>query len=312
VNDDAWIAGVEPDFESEQLKIHIGWDARKIDPLGCSLMVRTEMDGVPLTTRLVGVTDLPPLDEGNLPSAGGLEPRNVTWSERLLTVTHARPRGTDWGVMLFSPSGELIDERPIARRYEQIRMALHANGSTEPTSVVVVGDRKDPPTAAESEGVLAGAAEVEVEARRAAARRRFSTAGEMEEYLRWRFSCVQGDLLMLDLHLLGHGDDRDRIFPFLERVDRSIRALTGNIDDDAHQRLSRYSHFEVRRLPHGRRTLHDRIWIVGKTGLLVGGSANTFLPPPTVEPGPATTIAELPHADAVVWREQFEQWWGHQ
>jgi hypothetical protein len=44
--------------------------------------------------------------------------------------------------------------------------------------------------------------------------------------------------------------------------------------------------------------------------VLVGGSANTFIPSLDRGSSPATTVAELPHADVAEWRRRFEEWWG--
>jgi hypothetical protein len=53
--------------------------------------------------------------------------------------------------------------------------------------------------------------------------------------------------------------------------------------------------------------LHDRIWIVGETGVLVGTSVNSFLT--GGGPGRPTTATDLPFADVRLWRERFEEWW---
>ncbi len=306
---EAWIARVRPDYDTEELDIHIAWDETRIDPLACSLLVRNEDSGLPVLTRQVRISDYPRRTENENP--GDPEPRSGTWRDRLLTVAVPRgPRRTQWGVQLLSPDGRLLDERPVARRVEQINFAMHANGAQTPTSTFTVGDRKPLPTAAERDLASQLANEVEAEARVAAASRQISTVGELEHYLRWRFSCRAGELLILDPHLLGGPTDRERIFSLLDALDRPIRALARSIDQDAQRRLAARPHLEVRRLPHGTRTLHDRVWLVGDTALLLGGSINVFLPASPDKQSPTTTVADFPHGDALEWRTQFESWWG--
>jgi len=141
---EAWIARVRPDYDTEELDIHIAWDETRIDPLACSLLVRNEDGGLPVLTRQVRISDYPRRTENENP--GDPEPRSGTWRDRLLTVAVPRgPRRTQWGVQLLSPDGRLLDERPVARRVEQINFAMHANGAQTPTSTFTVGDRKPLP-----------------------------------------------------------------------------------------------------------------------------------------------------------------------
>ena len=101
---EAWITRVQPDFDAEELKIHIGWDATAIDPLSCSVLIRNEEDGLPLLARQVRISDYPRRTEHENP--GDPEPRTRAWRERLLTVAVPRgPRRTAWGVQLLSPDG---------------------------------------------------------------------------------------------------------------------------------------------------------------------------------------------------------------
>jgi hypothetical protein len=85
----AWIARVRPNFDTEHIVISIGWDENLIDPLGCSLVLRTERDGLPLLVRHQRVSDLP--GHGELT----IEPRTRSWDERTLDVSLPRPRRTD-------------------------------------------------------------------------------------------------------------------------------------------------------------------------------------------------------------------------
>ena len=169
---EAWIAQIKPGSEHEELIISIAWDEDRVDPLGCSLVLRTESGGLPLLERRVAMTELP----GSL--EGVSEPRNLGWRERTLDVRISRgSRRTDWGLKLLKGSGELLDERPVASRVEEIRMALHVNGGKEPASVIHIGDKQPPPTHPETDAAITAAGEIERSARKAAGRRRLSTAG---------------------------------------------------------------------------------------------------------------------------------------
>lgn len=303
---EAWIAGIKPDYDTNELKIDVAWDAEAIDPLGCSLLIRNEQGGLPMLTREIRISDLPSRDE-RLTDEARLRP----WRERLLTVALPRgPRRTDWGAMLLSPDGRVLDERPVVGRVERIELSLYVNASAETASVSITGDRQDPPNAAQRDEAVVQALELEAAARKAAAQRRISTAGELMRYLRWRFSCRAGELLILDVSLLRGAAARDLVLPFLQGLDRPIRALTKSVDASVESDVRQGSAIEARLLPHGTRTLHDRVWLVGDTGLLVGGSVNTFVPSPDRGTSPATTVAELPYADVIEWHQRFESWWG--
>lgn len=116
-------------------------------------------------SREIRISDLPSHDEDV-----GTEARTRPWNERLLTVGVPRgPRRTEWGVQLLAPDGRLLDERPVVRRYERFEFALHVNGSPEPASVSIVGDRQDPPDASERDEAIAQALQLEASAREAAA-----------------------------------------------------------------------------------------------------------------------------------------------
>lgn len=300
---EAWIADVVPDYESEQLAIHIAWEADRIDPLGCALVIRAERDGLPLLTRHLRVSDLPGHGVGD---SDGQEARQKAWHERTLVINIPRgPRRTDWGVSLLSPDGRLLDERPVARRIEQISSSFYVGGATEPTSTSVVGDRRPPPSPDERDEAVDAARTLEAAAREAAAKRRISSGGELEDYLRWRFSARAGELLLLDPHLLD--GDSSPVIAFLVSLDRAVRALARAVPEAARRQLESTA-VSVRALPQGKAMLHDRVWLVGETGLLVGASINGFLK--SDRPRRATTATELPVADATVWRQQFEGWWG--
>jgi hypothetical protein len=195
----------------------------------------------------------------------------------------------------------------VAKRVEQVKMAMHVNGASQPSSVVDIGDRKPQPSDAERDAAIRATIAIEAEAREAAARRRISTAGELERYLRWRFSCRAGELLVLDPHLLDHKPED--VVSFLAGLSRPVRVLARSVPPAAQAPLSSAPQIDARPLPNGISTLHDRVWIVGETGILVGTSVGSFLADPAGAPRRATTATDLPFADAVLWRERFEEWW---
>ncbi len=298
----AWIVDVVPEFESGELRIVLGWDAAEIDPLGCTIDVRAELNGLPVISQHFRVSDLPHNAE---PSAMGAEPRTLTWRERTVSVRLPRgPRRTAWGMVLRASDGTLLDERPVAQRVEAISFAIRIGDSAQPASEFTVGDQQPPPLDKEILEAKRAAEQLFTEANAAAAQRRTSTAGDLERYLRWRFSCRDGELLVLDPYLLNQGDASTTI-AFLSAFGRPVRALCKSIPSSFISELA-LAGIDARVLPQGSSTLHDRVWLVGETGLLVGGSINTF-----VGPGrkPATTVTEMPWADAALWRDQFEKWW---
>jgi hypothetical protein len=298
----AWIARVKPDYDAEQLVVSIGWDEQLIDPLGCSLLTRAERDGTPLLVRHQSISDFP----GTTPASP--EPRDMSWHQRTLDITLPRgPRNADWGILLLGPDGELLDELPVVPRVERINLSLQIIGSSAPPSVSTVGEQKPPPSDPERDEAVRAAIEAEAGARSAAAHRRISTAGQLEDYLRWRFACRAGELLLLDPYLLD--DKPEQVLTFLGGLNRPIRALTRTISPETQERLSATPQIDARPLPNGKGTLHDRIWIVGETGILVGASVGSFLADPAGAPRRATTATDLPFADAAIWKERFEEWW---
>jgi hypothetical protein len=136
-----------------------------------------------------------------------------------------------------------------------------------------------------------------------------SASGEVKDYLRWRFACRAGDLLICDPWLLG--DDTEAVVTFLRAMARPVRALAGGIPNgiDATLTTACAEGIDIRQLPGGRHVLHDRVWLVGETGLLVGTSLNALVVGAARGRPRATTTTELPHADALAWRQQFEAWW---
>lgn len=303
MDSDAWIVDVWPDYEAGEFSISVGWDETRIDPLGCSLLLRVADDELLLMSQHIRISDLP---ARAMPSD---EPRTLRWNERTLTIGLPRgPRRGDWHLELHASDGRLLDERPLVPRIEQITIEIGMAGSSSPASRSVVGDPEPPPSVAESDDAVALATELTTAAREAAAKRRLSTAGDLAKYLRWRFSCRAGELVILDPFLLS-GDDAAAQLVFLQELDRPVLGLTGSVSANAEPLLAASAHIDVRRLPHGRPSLHDRIWIVGETGLLIGGSVSTFLPSASGKPPKATTATELPFADASTWRGIFEDWW---
>ena len=309
VQHSAWIVGTRPNSETEQLDVHVGWDEHAIDPLGLSVLVRSERDGLVLVAGQTRISDLPSHLE--LGPERQTEPRDVPWADRLLTVSLPRgPRRTDWGVALISGDGRLLDERPVAARVEQMTVGFTVGDSSDAAFTSVVGDRRPAPGRAEQDEEVRLLTELETEARRAAAARRFSDSGQLASYLHWRFCCRAGELIVIDSYLMTDGDPglRSHDLAFLESLKRPIRALTGRLSPEAAAEAAASDRVVLKRLPHGVR-VHDRVWIVGETGLLLGSSVNSFLLRPGRAKTLSTTASELPHADAQLWRERFEDWW---
>src|SRR6186997_106 len=123
-----WIADVVPDHDNDLLTISIAWDSNEIDPFSCALLVRSELGGAPLLVRNWKVSDLP----GEIAQAeDGAEARDLPWNARTIGVRVPRgPRGTSWGVSLIGPDGQLLDERPVARRIERIELSIGMMGET--------------------------------------------------------------------------------------------------------------------------------------------------------------------------------------
>lgn len=300
----AWIADVVPIEDGDLLSIAIGWDGDEIDPMSCALFVRSEIDQAPLLARHWRISDLP----GDVAQAkDGVEARELPWSKRMMDVRVPRgPRGTCWGVSLLAPDGQLLDERPVVRRVERIELSVSIAGADGPAMESVVGDRRPQPTEAERDAAVVAAEELEAATATRAASRRIWTAGELESYLRWRFSARAGELLVLDPYLLAGHETVECVLSFLLGLRRPIRALTAKPPDSGLAALrKRGGNLDVRGLPNGSNTLHDRPWPVGETGVLVGASLNHFLR----DESAATTAVDLPFADVAAWRERFERWW---
>jgi hypothetical protein len=299
---DAWLADVFPDHKRQELKFSIGWDAGLIDPLSCSLVFRAEESPEMISAaRQMRISDLPTRDW----PAERIEPRHQGPTERLLQV--AIPRGArrvDFGAMLLAGDGRLLDVLPLGRRIEQITMELGIKGAPGPASRSTIGDPDPPPEPAERDRAVLDSERIDAEARQAAAERRISGSGELSAYLRHRFSARSGELLILDPHLFEA--DPAALEAFLVSLDRPIRALTERLRRPVKRMVKRLENLEARELKAGGGALHDRIWIVGETGLMVGSSAASVINPRTRR---TTTISELSLADTNIWRQRFEEWW---
>jgi hypothetical protein len=73
-------------YESGELVISLAWDEQLIDPLGCALLLRNDLDGLPALSRQVRISDL------------AVEPANGrprTPSEHLVAA-HARRATAAW------------------------------------------------------------------------------------------------------------------------------------------------------------------------------------------------------------------------
>lgn len=299
-----WIADVVPDYENEQIRIVLAWDAERIDPLSCSVLLRGERGGGTLLARHWKISDLP--GEGQA-TKEGKESRDLAWSERTLDIRLPRgARRTEVGVSLFGPDGWLMDERPVVRRVEQIEMEIGIKGTSEPFSKSVIGDPDPPPTEAERDRAVKAARELEERTRAVAASRRLATTGQLKKYLRWRFSARAGELLILDRYLFDRKEvaEIEEVADFLEEFKRPIRALVSKNSPAAKKLLDSRPGIEVRKTSS--KNFHDRLWIAGEAAVLVGTSVNQFLQTGSVA---ATTAVDLPHADSAAWRDLFEEWW---
>jgi hypothetical protein len=289
---DAWLADVFPDHRRQELKFSIGWDAGLIDPLSCSLVFRAEESPEIISAaRQIRISDLPTRDW----PAERIEPRHQGPTERLLQV--AIPRGArrvDFGAMLLAGDGRLLDVLPLGPRIEQITMELGIKGAPGPPRA----RRSAIPTrhlglqgATWPSSILSGSMPKLVRPQPSA-------------YLRHRFSARSGELLILDPHLFEA--DPAALEAFLVSLERPIRALTERLRRPVKRMVKRLENFEARELKAGGGALHDRIWIVGETGLMVGSSAASLINPRTRR---TTTISELSVADTNIWRQRFEEWW---
>jgi hypothetical protein len=205
---------------------------------------------------------------------------------------------------LTGPDGTLLDERPVARRIERIEVAVGIKDAPESFSEFTIGDRKPPPTEFEDDEAVAMVRELEREAQRAAAERRIASGAELAAYLRWRFSCRAEELLILDPYLFN--SDRQKLLEFLGAFDRKIRVLTAQIKAPVARLLTRTPWLEAQPLPKGVDDLHDRVWIVGGTALLIGNSVAALM---SDKADRTTSASELAAGDSAFWREQFESWW---
>jgi hypothetical protein len=210
---------------------------------------------------------------------------------------------------LIASDGRLLDERPVASRVEGGKIRINIMGSDTPGSVSTFGDPDEAPTLEQLDEAVEHAVAFEHQARAAAAQRRFSTRGELERYLHWRLSCRAGEILILDPSLVRGADDQvQRSIDFMTSLRRPIRALCGSVPKSARQLLVSLPTIDIRPLPDGAASLHDRFWLLGETGLAVGASPDGFLPK-IESTRRASTATELPHGDTLLWRAQFEEWW---
>lgn len=115
----AWIIDALPDYDTGELRIAIGWNPEELDPLSCSLLLRSERDGHTLLTRHVKISELPP-DPGGPTDTWKRPLRN----QALVVRLPRGPRRSDWGAMLLSPDGQLLDEMPVAARVERVEITV--------------------------------------------------------------------------------------------------------------------------------------------------------------------------------------------
>lgn len=216
-------------------------------------------------------------------------------------------RGVSFHAALtISPDGDFLDEMEVATRVERAEVTISIDGASKAGTTTSADDPDPPPSSAERDEAAQAAVTLEQAARAAAAQRRVSTAGNLAVYLRSRFACVAGELLVLDPHLLAPSHAGGAL-ALLSTFDRPVRALSGTLGAEAKTLPSGYGQIQARMRPDGRATFHDRVWIVGPTALAVGASVNGLLGEKARRR--ATTVSELSHADSQLWRDQFETWW---
>jgi hypothetical protein len=110
----------------------------------------------------------------------------------------ARATSTAWGVALIAPDGGLLDEMPTTNRVESIHLSFNVMGSPQSSArTTVVGDSRPRPEGHELDQAVAAARRVLQATTDAATARRVSTLADLRDYLRWRFSCRSGELLLL-------------------------------------------------------------------------------------------------------------------
>jgi hypothetical protein len=83
---EAWIADVVPVHDSDQLRIVIAWDETAVDPIGCSLLIRSEREEMPFLIRLVRISEMPSHTDVD---AANPEARDLAWNERRSTPRRA-------------------------------------------------------------------------------------------------------------------------------------------------------------------------------------------------------------------------------
>lgn len=307
MQDDAWIVGMKPDYDAAQLRVTIAWNEQHIDLLSCVVGLHQEKDDMPLMTSTTRIADLP------ADSYDGPEPRTLPWDRRSMTVRLSRGlRRVDFGVTLRSKDGELLDERAVGPRVERSEFSISMAGASGPAHTSVAGDRNDPPTADEQQEALRQVRLMDEQARAEAARQRVSTTADVRKHLRWRFSCRAGELLILDPYLANDSNSDSNLaatLAYLSTFNRSIRALCVRPSTATLAALPTLpAGMQVRWLPT-RKTVHDRYWVVGETGLHVGASLNGFAADSKIGSGPMFSITEMPAPDVVAHRAQFEAWW---
>lgn len=310
LQDTAWITDMRPGDDST-LRVSLGWNPDAVDLLGCSVTVEHAVDGLPLPRLEMALSDLP-VEE--LPA---VELRARPSTERVLTTRLAKgARRTDFGISLRGPDGNMLDERPVALRVETVSLTVSVMGDpTDRGTTSTVGDTDPAPTMAALESAIREAEAANAEVRRSTAQRRMSSAAAFRNHLRWRLSCRNGELLILDPWIAA---DRarlggiDAVLSFLASLNRPVRAL-GQPPGVQGKKPARPlpplpTNVAVRWLPAGV-GLHDRFWCFGETALHVGSSLNAFAGPAGRNNTGLSTVAEMTSGGAADVRARFEAWW---
>lgn len=311
VKGDAWIVDLMPSDDRDSIHVALGWDPDAIDLLGCSLTLEHAVEGLRLPEIEVPLSSLPPdgVPSEDLRHRG---PRERVFRARLAKGV----RHVDFGVSLRTPGGRMLDERPVSTRVESVHLTIaHLDDPHDPGTTSIVGDDDIRSTHAEQDAAIRAAISRHTTASSEMTRWRSSGASSFREYLRWRLSCRNGELLIIDPYIAWDQPKlggTEAVVEYLGALGRSVRAIGKDPSRDRIQKKRRRPPLpegvEIRWFPINASS-HDRFWICGETALHVGPSVNAFVGPVPNDSDRVFTVAELPGSDAVAARTRFENWW---
>lgn len=297
----AWIASTKPNQEEKgRIDIQIAWDENVIDPLGCTLEIVQSVGELVLPSHSFHIGD----DLPHGPAIG--ETRLLPWDRRTINVHLNRvlPPAV-WGLRLRAADGTVLDARGEFRRVESVEVSIHVMGDEPPP-------RPDPPSMPsmpELTKAMNEIAEGAKQAREEAHRAQRSPESDLRLYLKQRFSARAGPLLILDPYAAGPPVEDS--LAFLAELAREVRVLTFKRTAEPREHVPVLPlGVEIRWLPGGA-TLHDRVWIVGESGLHVGPSLNGLVGKRDPSQRPYSTITRLPPEGTARFQAVFDDWWGN-